>query len=192
MKTKTSKAAPAQRATGAAAPQLQVLTALASRAGSWPRAELRAAVTLDDDQFSNAIYNVCKAKRARRNGNAFEITRDGLQVLDAEGVVGKRQPVKAKKALKQATRQPATKSKSKPTKKPVASPVKTKPSQALALAARPRIASDAWPLIDVAVATPFRCAAFSDGSFIIEKGGKSLTLTPEETANMRQYQERMQ
>ncbi len=159
--------------------QHQVCAVLAGREGSWPRDDLRAALPdLDDRQFQNAVYNATKAKRVRRNGDAFEITKAGISWITSEQLFSK----------------PPARPKVKPTK---VAPIKRGATKApkrqkTAVSSSPPkkdVDRTSWPLIEITSALPFRCAVFSDRSFVLEKGGVSITLNGEEYAQMRQHQE---
>lgn len=170
-----TKSSPTARASGAESPQVLVCNALATRPGSWTREELReACAQLTDEQFSNAIYCCAKAKRIRRNGHTFEITSAGREFAGIAAIGHRLEPMK--RNTTKATRDPK----------------QSKASGKTAPKARRATAVHRAPLLGTTDPQAARYAAYSDGSFMVEKGGTQVLLSADEARAMYAYQERMQ
>lgn len=170
-----TKSTPTARASGAESPQVLVCNALATRPGSWSREDLReACAQLTDEQFSNAIYCCAKAKRIRRNGHTFEITSAGREFAGI-AAIGHRIEPKKRASTEAALR-----------------PKQRKASVKAAPKARRAAAVKTAPLRGTADPQAARYAAYSDGSFMVEKADTQILLSADEAHAMYVYQERMQ
>lgn len=168
------KSTPTARASGAESPQVMICNALASRPGSWARAELReACAQLTDEQFSNAIYCCAKAKRIRRNGHTFEITSAGGEFAGIAAIGHALRPKKGNTAARPSVQKQGQGA-----------------AQDRAEGHRPAVAHSAPP-IGTTDPQPARYAAYSDGCFMVEKIGAQVLLTAEEARAMHAYLERM-
>lgn len=155
---------------GKASTQEVICRALAQAGGSATREALATASGIDARALQNAIYNACQAKRVRRTGDQIELTPAGKKWI-GESTATTTQP-SPKRAHKKAA-------KPKQRKTPVAKARTAKP-----VGAEP-------PIERIAVSS-CKCAAFSDGSFVLEKDGATIALTADEYQAMCAYQQRMQ
>ncbi len=166
MASKKPKAPKARKAkpTQGASPQFQICSLLAAK-GSMTREALATDVTCDERPFGNAMYNARVAGRIEHNAKTdqWQLTKAGREWLTGGANLDN---VKAASAPPQAQRKaPASK------------------------AARASV--PAGQLVEVRVASTFRCAVYSDGAFTLAKDGTQIDLTAAEHADMLRYLERM-
>ena len=179
------------KTTKAASAQFQICSLLMAK-GDMTQHELKADVSADPKAFYNAIFNGKAAGRIvyLEKTEKYHLTQAGREWTTGGANLDNHKasapPPKATKRAPAKKAKPARAAAVKPAKK-----ARKARAAAAAAQAAPQTTALTLGTFEPVVERSFKCAAFSDGSFMLAKNGQVIELTPAEHAEMIRYEERM-